>query len=115
MVEHRDIQRCTECGGSCCKTIYANISSQKEMEEWILMWEEEIEAAKGDCKIEPIFDPMFVHQEGNEHWAYILESKGLDPYGCQYLGHDGCILPWENRPMSCKQYRCKEWLDECNC
>lgn len=45
---------------------------------------------------------------GNEHLMKDLIAKGIDPYSCEYLGENGCKIPWEKRPWQCKTFKCEQ-------
>lgn len=51
--------------------------------------------------VEPLFDIKDKER---------LREEGQDVSYCNYMGEDGCIIPWEKRPKQCKAYRCWEWL-----
>jgi len=112
--EHQDTNRCTECGGKCCR-IYISCLDGGTMpetlyfDEWVTQWKWEFEDC-GATEIEPLFDPLIVHLAGNEHMLKDLEKRGIDPCACQYLRKDGCSLPRDKMPNTCKEYRCGEWV-----
>jgi len=116
MNEVRDISRCTKCGGKCCKIYLSEWeggtkSEQVWFDEWVEAWDEAF-ANSGADKIEPLFDPLYVHITGNEYLKELLLMQGLDPDKCKYCGTSGCILPWEVRPKVCKEFICMKWRKE---
>jgi hypothetical protein len=118
MREHyKDTERCTKCGGKCCR-IYLSCHEggarpiNTWFEEWVEQWDQEFEDCGITAEYEPLFDPLVVHHGGNEHMIDELICKGIDPWGCKYLLKDGCMIPWEKRPNTCKEYRCYDWRHE---
>lgn len=110
MPEYRDPERCTRCGGKCCR-IY--IDGQWEpwkifIEEWASTFHEDSEW----YDVPPMFDPIIIHKNGNEYMIDELKARGINPYACQYLGPEGCLITWERRPKKCRTYRCENWIKE---
>jgi len=113
MNDFSDPQRCSECGGKCCKIYLGSWEGGTKpagvyFEEWVEQWDEQF-AYTGADKIKPLFDPLEVHLTGNEHLKRQLLSEGLDPDKCKYCGIKGCILPRDLRPKTCREFRCKKW------
>lgn len=82
--EYKDYETCKSCGGRCCR-IYRHWDGQ--VEDWLEAFEE-----SGATKIvQPIYDPFKEYRSE-----------------CQYLGKNGCIIPWEFRPTVCRGYKCNE-------
>jgi Fe-S-cluster containining protein len=91
MEEHRDDSLCADCGGKCC---YAygppyNLNPKR--------LHEDTERSYGGGR-------------RDEYGVAPLPEK-IHPDACEYLGEQGCIIPWENRPPICKNYRCGMWRD----
>ncbi len=103
---------CSTCGGKCCK-IYLSIDrgGSKPFEYGFEEWCEEFHEHSDRYGIEPLFEPMDVHLVGNEHLIEKLKRQGIDAYSCQYLNPkgNGCMIPWEKRPIQCKKYVCEKW------
>ncbi|MGE5423453.1 MAG: hypothetical protein ACM3QW_09330 [Ignavibacteriales bacterium] len=59
-----------------------------------------------------MFDPLQVHKMGNEWMRADLLLKGINADACQYMGLNGCRIPWEKRPIHCTDYRCYDWLNQ---
>lgn len=140
-VEYRDPSRCTACGGKCCR-LYIKESEDGLMPDWIhLANDHEDEAMnfnywyrhtvwhiqKDQFGVEPLFDVLKVNDAFLFHFfdkadlrklegdQYIkeLKERGIDTRYCAYwTKENGCIIPWTNRPAACKEWRCKEWIDE---
>jgi len=114
--QFKDQERCKKCGGKCC-LIYIDSfdggtkANEVYFEEWIKQLDEAF-ASTGADKIAPLFDPLDVHKNGNESLREALRAKGINPDNCKYCGKDGCILPWDLRPLCCREYRCAEWQRE---
>jgi len=53
-------------------------------------WQDTFDKSSATGLVEPIYNP--------------LEEYRVE---CQYLGDNGCIIPWEFRPRVCKEYKCK--------
>jgi hypothetical protein len=54
------------------------------------------------------------HLYGGAHYSeYGVEPlpERIHPHACEYLGPNGCIIPWEKRPPICKSFRCGMWRD----
>jgi hypothetical protein len=108
---------CRKCGGRCCR-IYTDCekggvypSGQVWFEEWCEDFHDyttEDPYSQKKYGVTPLFDPLLVHMGGNEHMCKELLEKGIDPGACQYLGKDGCIIPYDRRPIHCRQHYCKE-------
>lgn len=116
--EYSDPERCRSCGGQCC-LIYLNVEeggtkpSDISLEDHIDNWEDTFHRI-GSSKIKPLFDPLEVHGDNKEHFRISLLARGINPYRCKYCDKDGCILPWELRPLTCTEYRCETWEKEDN-
>lgn len=89
--EYRDETLCADCGGKCC-FVYGP--------PYNLTWER-------------------LHRDkGHTHGGGFYEEYGVNPlpqkihpHACEYLGPNGCIIPWEKRPLLCRSYRCGFWRD----
>ncbi len=109
-MEYSNPEKCAACGGKCC-LIYLSCEEGGTMptmvwfEEWCCGFHEHSDR----YGVKPLFDPLEVFMSGNEHMLKELKTKGINPYACNYLGPNGCIIPWPNRPTICKEYRCNKW------
>ena len=115
----KDVERCTVCGGRCCR-IYLSChdgGSRPETEwfnEWVMQWEAEFDYTGANAKVKPNFDPLEVHSAGNEHMLEELKARWIDPDACKFLGKVGCLLDEEQKPSTCKEFRCYDWRKEDN-
>jgi hypothetical protein len=124
--EYRDLKRCRACGGKCC-LIYWNELDEgskptsinfkdynikfKDYIKDIKGWDEELKKS-GTGNITPLFDPLTIHLIRNKFFKKELIAKGINPNKCKYCDENGCIIPWKLRPVNCRRYRCKEWLQK---
>ena len=113
MQDYIDINKCAECQGKCCKSIYlidleGGIRPHTlSMDEWIEQWEKEfINSGAADLNIKPVFNPIIVHNYNGEFDRKMMEKKGINTFACKYLGKNGCLLPRLNRPSICNSYDC---------
>jgi hypothetical protein len=67
------------------------------------MWADELPA--------PLFDPIRAWGENDEDYRRELTEKGINPVFCEYNDH-GCIISWNDRPVVCRNYRCRRWIAE---
>lgn len=105
---YRNTNKCTTCRGECCylyldPDIGGSRDPEMWFEDWCLIFEEETK----NCGVEPLFDPLIVHLTGNEYMIKELMMKGINPYACQYLGLNGCRIPWDKRPEVCREWKCE--------
>ena len=105
---------CKKCGGNCC-LLYLHVRDggarpiNTWFEEWAEDWTEEFEICGAlTSGVKQLFNPLEVHLKGNEHMKEALIARGINPNACQYLGKNGCLLPREKRPKSCREYVCKK-------
>lgn len=119
--EYRDDDRCTACGGKCCR-IYASKANggmwNPLLVEWSL-WVGRFHKERERYGVSPRYDALALHlgalMDGEEEYnrqKEELQERGIDPEYCEYCGPKGCIIPWEKRPERCKEYRCKPWREE---
>ncbi len=59
-------------------------------------------------KIAPLFNPLEIHKNGNEHMITELIERNINPYACQFLGEEGCLLPRNERPQQCNKFACEK-------
>jgi hypothetical protein len=113
LIEQRDEERCRQCGGKCC-LIYLDPDKggSRDMQCWFEDWVDQFHEDQESYGVSPLFDPLEVHMTGNEHMRDELLQKGINPDACQYLGGDGCIIPWKNRPVHCTSYVCDPWFTQ---
>jgi hypothetical protein len=109
---YKNIAKCTACGGRCCK-IYlgGSIGGYRDESVWFEEWCDGFHLHSIDYGVEPLFDPLVVHMTGNESMLQELIKKGIDPWCCQYLGENGCMISWDKRPLICRSWKC-DLLDE---
>jgi hypothetical protein len=102
-----DEDKCRACGGKCCRLYSISMVPLNEwFEDWCQGWDQDFQACGAAAFMPPQFDPLEVHLKGNEHMLGELAQRGIDPYGCQYLGKDGCLLPRGFRPVRCREFMC---------
>jgi len=107
---YRNPSKCAACGGKCCK-IYLPAedggawNTTVYFEDWCMGFHPHPE----EYGISPLFDPLIVHLTGNEHLLKELREKDIDPDACQYLGKDGCMIPWDKRPLICRTWKCEKF------
>ncbi|MGD0153554.1 MAG: hypothetical protein ABSC17_07310 [Thermacetogeniaceae bacterium] len=89
--EYRDDDLCADCGGKCCM-IYVPSRNMKRQR----LHEDEKHLYGGGHYLEYGVEPL---------------SEKIHPHACDYLGMNGCIIPWERRPSICKSFRCGIWRD----
>jgi hypothetical protein len=83
---------------------------RRSFQEWCEDWKEAFNESMVSMAITPLFDPKVIHLSGNEVIMQNLISRGIDPYSCQYRGENGCLIPRERRPVTCRTYMCNENL-----
>lgn len=101
MADYYDPKRCKECG-ECCHIFDGNRGYpffKPTSETWKARFKE-----SGADKFKPVYDTSLKASD--------LRKQGVNPNSCPYLGENGCILPRENVPKICKEYRCQAWIDE---
>ena len=102
---YRNPELCKQCGGDCCRIYSAeNWPRNRDLEDW-MDW---FHAERESYGVEPRFDPLQVRQPGHEYRLQELREQGLDPEACEYLGPEGCLIPWETRPAQCRKFRCNK-------
>lgn len=107
---YRNNDKCTQCGGKCCKIyLRADRGGAMPMEPWFEEWCIDFHIDHDRYSVEPLFDPLDVHMAGNEHMLQELIEHGIDPDSCQYIRRDGCSIPWERRPLRCREYKCEKF------
>ena len=106
--QYRDPERCRKCGGFCC-FIYIGGSSEDVFRAWVKQLDDDF-ARTGADKTPPLFDSLEAHF--NESVRKEVIARGLNPDQCKYLGKEGCILPWDVRPLCCREHRCNAWKEE---
>lgn len=124
MPEHRDERRCAACGGGCC-AIYRPEEEgggfpgwEWWFPDWVAAWERLFEKSGASASgVGPAYDPVDFYfrldPARREAAAREILARGGHPDYCQYWRVDrGCALPWDYRPAVCRQYRCREWLEE---
>jgi len=99
---------CKLCRGDCCR-IYdpTRLPKGKSIGEW----SDEFHQFREGYGVLPLFIPEIVHHRTNAHLLEILREKGIDPFACEYLGPEGCLIAWDNRPGQCIAYRCPTFKD----
>lgn len=104
---YRNDRICTECGGQCCK-IYTSPDQGGSYpnDVWFEEYCEDFHMHADRYDVEPLFDPIITHMQGNEQMLVDLEQQGIDPYACQYLGSTGCRIRWDLRPLQCRVFAC---------
>lgn len=115
----RDQGRCSACGGTCCK-IYKPAMHQGvfriKVEIYAKNSSEQPFSPFSDMKIENLperrFDPIRAWGKDDENYREELIVRGIDPYFCEYCSPAGCIIPWDDRPLVCRSYKCFRWLSE---
>jgi hypothetical protein len=113
-VEHKASDRCTKCGGKCC-LIYRSVLAGGQFPEgqtWFQEWCDDFHKHPETYGVEPLFDPLEAHMTGKEDLREDLRKRGINPDACQYVGKQGCLIPWDKRPDHCKNYRCQEWVQD---
>ena len=106
-----DLTKCSKCGGKCCRIYLSALDGGGRpgdtwFEEWVEDWNEEFKVCGADQAMNPLFDPLEVHMGDNEGMIEELKARGIDPDFCKYHGAEGCLLPREKRPKSCREYMC---------
>lgn len=140
-IEYKDLSRCAMCGGKCCHLYekayrggmmpdgidLINVDSDETFtfKYWYrhTVWYTQ----KDLFGIDPLFDVLKVNNSFLYHFfdksdprkiesdQYLqdLKAKGIDTGYCAYWTKEsGCIIPWANRPVACKEWRCQEWINE---
>jgi hypothetical protein len=113
---YKNEKLCEECGGKCCR-IYTdpeNGGFYPAGQVWFEEFCDEFHREPDKYGVEPLFDPLVIHQDYNEEGRKELESRGIDYGSCQYLCRGGCMISWEKRPIQCKMFKCEKMseLDE---
>lgn len=116
---YRNFEVCRTCPrhGSvwCCKIYDNDDKGVRSKEIWFNDW---CDGFHGDEKerenygVKPLFDPLFVHMEGHKKEWDELVARGIDPFSCEYLGEDGCMIVWEKRPVGCRIWKCDRLTEQ---
>jgi len=128
---------CAVCGGWCCKIYksspYGTRNSEVYWEEWVT----EFHGDRKLFGVEPLYDAYLIHLDYYQFYGITDEetiqeylAKGIDIRGyqkkyddavaalaekginvayCEYHGKNGCIIPIEVRPDTCKSWYCKKF------
>lgn len=104
-MDYRNLERCRRCGGKCCR-IYALENRPRKLD--LQEWADRFHAHRESYGIKPRFDPVEVLQPGNESLWEALRDQGIDPHTCEYLGPEGCLIPWATRPSQCRKFYCQQ-------
>jgi len=79
-------------------------------DEWVVTFHE-----RSSYSVKPLYDAEHLQHvllRGRQTYydtCKELLAEGIDPEKCEYCGPDGCIIPWEERPEQCKDFRCWPW------
>jgi len=117
--EYRDEERCKKCGGKCCK-IYISVEDNEVYNDLGCYWEEwvlDFHENRKNYSVKPLYDAIDLHLKTLGHESVEtynnavneLKSKGINPEYCEYLGENGCIIPWDKRSIICKNFICEDW------
>lgn len=105
----RDFIKCKICGGSCCR-IYDYKKRKYEIDNNLLdIWIEGFHVNSNLYEVKPLYDSVKVHIDRDEIYINSIVSSGADIERCEYCNNNGCIIPWEYRPIQCKTFICKDW------
>lgn len=78
---------CSECKGECCKIGYDPLVCASEKELALIS----------------------VHPHNKElAQAKMLGLKSPELKTCSFLSEEGCVIPREQRPRICREYRCEK-------
>lgn len=96
---------CEKCKYASCN-IYDDTQRDLDMyfEEYVTIWHKGYYENSNFYGVEPLFEPLDVHANGNEHLVEELEKQGFHINNCQFLHPTkGCIIPFEKRLSYCQK------------
>ncbi|HEX3032565.1 MAG TPA: hypothetical protein VHS59_10045, partial [Bacillota bacterium] len=73
--------QCQTCGGKCCAIYLPDYEggTYPAVQVYLADWAEYFHQGHEEYGVEPLFNPVEVHQAGNEHLVLALREKGIDP------------------------------------
>jgi len=96
---------CEKCKHTSCN-IYDDTQRNLDMyfDEYVTTWHEDYYENPDFYGVQPLFEPLDVHANGNEHLIEKLEKQGIHITNCQFLHPTkGCIIPFEKRLSYCQK------------
>jgi len=96
---------CDKCKYASCN-IYDDTQRDLDMffEAHATTWHKDYYENPNVYGVEPLFEPLDVHANGNEHLVEELKKQGIHINNCQFLHPTkGCMIPFEKRLSRCQK------------